>query len=119
MRLATNYAEPGGWYYEFCTLDPLKATECIYPDVGCVHQGYNVKAERKVDGRTVTLTEPEAQAETLTRATAFLGGELARSVPMWEGARIQNERKTRAAMKQRALEEKILAEERAKLLVVP
>lgn len=128
MRLATTYAEPGGWYYEFCTLDGLQAAACIYPDVGCIHQGYNIKAERKdAKGALLTpLTEPEARAEALALAVPFLEQERARSFPIWEGARIKKERERvqkelqmRAEAKDKALAEKMLAEERAKPKPVP
>ena len=114
MRLAVHYAEPGGWYYEWCTrADTLaEATACIYPDVGCIHQGYNIKAAR--EGKA-DRTEAEACAETLTLATAFLEPQLARATPVWEAARVQEERTIRAKAKRQALEERVLAEERARL----
>lgn len=129
MRLAYSYAKPDGWYFEFCTRDDtvLAAAEDIYPDVGCIHQGYEVHNTREVEEtvngklvkRTITVTHEQALAEVEPKAKAFLAGELARSLPMWEGAKIQEERRLRAQARQRALEEKLLAEERAKLAARP
>ena len=99
MRLATTYPEPGGWYYEWCSRadTPEEAAACIYPDVGCIHQGYNVKAVRVgADGVAVTLTEDQARAETLARATEFLEQELARRAPAWEAERVQKARQRNA-----------------------
>lgn len=125
MRLAVHYAEPGGWYYEWCTrADTLaEATACIYPDVGCIHQGYNMPDSRVVDAiedgkpvkRTVPIPELEARAESLASATAFLVPQLARATPAWEAFRVHEERTIRARAKRQALEERVLAEERARL----
>ena len=100
MRLAITYPEPGGWYYEWCSRadTPAEKDACIYPDVGCVHQGYNVKAVRVgADGVAVTLTEDQARAEALALAAPFLERELARRAPIWEADRAREERKRSAA----------------------
>ena len=95
MRLAITYPEPGGFYYEWCSRadTPEEAAACIYPDVGCIHQGYNVKAVRGgADGVAVTLTEDQARAEALALAAPFLERELARRAPIWEADRVRKER---------------------------
>ena len=134
MRIATSYALPDGWHYEWCTLDESAKDTCIYPDVGCIHQGYTILREREIEElaggkkvkRMVTVSEPEARAESLALATPFLTGEMQRSTPIWEGVKTAKAREQRAkeermreAARDRALEEKLLAEERAKLKVVP
>lgn len=129
MRLAASYALPEGFYYEWCSRadTPEEAANDIYPGVGCIHQGYSIPKEREVEEtvggkrvkRKVAVTEAEARAESLAQAEPFLLGELQRSIPMWEGAKVQEERRLRAQARQRVLEEKLLAEERARLKAVP
>ena len=100
MRLAITYPEPGGWYYELCSRadTPAEKDACVYPAVGCVHQGYNVKAVRVgADGVAVTLTKGQARAETIATAAEFLAQELARRAPAWEADRAREERKRNAA----------------------
>lgn len=108
MRLATSYDAGDTWYFEYCSRAPLDAMNCIYPDVGCLHQGYNIP---KVKG----ATQADAAVKSLAKAEAFLPAEAARSAPIWDAAKRQEETRLRAAAKQQALKEQLLAEERAKL----
>ena len=113
MRLATSYVRPGGYYFEFCTRADTsdEAANDIYPDVGCIHQGYDIPNTRA--GKPVT--QAEARAEAQAKAEVFLASELANAIPMWEGAKVQEERRLRAEARVKALELKLLDEERARL----
>lgn len=106
MRIAESYALPDGWYLEFCTLDEAQKGSCVYPDVGCIHQGYTAAG---------ATSEAGARQAVEAKARTFLDGELVRNIPMWRAAERNLERKIRADARRRALEERIMAEERARL----
>ena len=116
MRLVLKYETPTHWGYEFCSLDEGKKDACIYPDVGCIHQGYDIPRQ---DENGKAVAEPEARTQAEAEATVFLAQEAGRMAPVWAAADTKKQREVRAKAKEWAVIERARLDELAKLAPAP
>ena len=126
MHLVLKYETPTHLGYEFCSLSEREKDACVYPDVGCIHQGYDIpkmeapaKAASGPQAAPKAVTEPEARAAAEAQATVFLAQEAGRMAPVWAAADMRVERDARAKAKEWAVIERARRDALAALTPAP